>query len=80
MDEKYNEIRQHLIDVLNQLNILATDFENLGEKLDSLDRLTVITRCEKSLKVDLTGILIDPDSWLTFKALCQSISRADVTQ
>lgn len=75
MNSKQDKVRQILIDSLTRINIGEKDYENLGERLDSLDRLTVITDCEDSLSLDLTEILIEPTFWFTFLTLVESLER-----
>ncbi len=75
MNSKQDKVRQILIDSLTRINIGEKDYDNLGERLDSLDRLTVITDCEDSLSLDLTEILIEPTSWFTFLTLVESLER-----
>jgi hypothetical protein len=64
---------QVLLAALSQVSIFETDFFNLGEKLDSLDRLEVISACESELETELTEVLINPECWISFSTLSNAI-------
>jgi len=74
MSKNVTRIEQTLVSALFQVNVLEGDYLNLGEILDSLDRLEVISFCESELQMDLTRVLIEPDCWITFKTLAASIN------
>jgi acyl carrier protein len=76
MNLEQSEIRKILMEALTRIDVKVQDFEQLGERLDSLDRLTLITECENSLGLDLTEILIEPDYWSSFLTLLESINKA----
>lgn len=64
---------QVLLVALSEVGILEIDFTNLGEKLDSLDRLEVISACESELEIELTEVLINPEYWISFTTLSSAI-------
>lgn len=66
---------QVLLAVLTGLGIFEADFPNLGEKLDSLDRLEVISGCETELEIELTEVLVNPEYWISFDALSRAITN-----
>ena len=75
MDPVFFEIERILKSALAQSNVTEQDYVNLGEKLDSLDRLEVISTCEAALQLDLTEILIEPECWVSLDSLTASFKR-----
>lgn len=76
MRVEFQGISQILITFLSDVNIYEQDFGNLGEKLDSLDRLSVITQFENILDLDLTDVLIEPSNWVSFLTLVEALVEA----
>jgi hypothetical protein len=73
MPVQSQQLRDIIISELNFLGILEKDHISLGPLLDSLDRLTVITKCEIFCGTDLTDVLIEPASWDSIHNLVESI-------
>ncbi len=64
-----DELRVLLKEDLKNLGI---NFEtNLGEQLDSLDRLEIITKFEEMYETDFTRVLTNPRAWESFNCLVE---------
>jgi acyl carrier protein len=75
MSVDYNYVHRFLIATLNEVNICEKDYVSLAEKLDSLDRLEVISACEDAFQVDLTAVLVEPECWVSLDSLTKAIKN-----
>ena len=71
----FNYVHKVLITALDEVNIDEKDYVNLAEKLDSLDRLEVITACEQAFQVDLTEVLVEPEYWVSLDSLTKAFKN-----
>jgi hypothetical protein len=66
MSTKWNEFTLEVSQFLESLQVNFRSGENIGEQLDSLDRLNMVNFCESILNIDLTEILLNKDAWTNF--------------
>jgi hypothetical protein len=66
MSTKWNEFTLEVSQFLESLQVNFRSGENLGEQLDSLDRLNMVNFCESILNIDLTEILLNKGAWTNF--------------
>jgi hypothetical protein len=66
MSTKWNEFTLEVSQFLESLQVNFRSGENLGEQLDSLDRLNMVNFCESILNIDLTEILLNKGAWTSF--------------
>jgi hypothetical protein len=67
MSTKWNEFTLEVSQFLESLQVNFRSGENLGEQLDSLDRLNMVNFCESILNIDLTEILLNKGAWTNFE-------------
>jgi acyl carrier protein len=75
MSVDYNYVHKFLIAKLDEVNIREKDYVNLAEKLDSLDRLEVISACEDAFQVNLTAVLVEPECWVSLDSLTKALKN-----
>jgi len=66
MSTKWNEFTLEVSQFLESLQVNFRSGENIGEQLDSLDRLNMVNFCESILNIDLTEILLNKGAWTSF--------------
>jgi hypothetical protein len=67
MSTKWNEFTLEVSQFLESLQVSFRSGENIGEQLDSLDRLNMVNFCESILNIDLTEILLNKGAWTNFE-------------
>jgi acyl carrier protein len=75
MSVEFDHVHKFLITALDEVNIHEKDYVNLAEKLDSLDRLEVISACEDAFQVDLTEVLVEPECWVSLDSLTKALKN-----
>jgi hypothetical protein len=65
----WSQLEEIMSEYLDSFKVNFRLGENIGEQLDSLDRLSLISLCETKLKIDLTQILVNKEAWISFNSL-----------